>query len=81
MSSIRRADLLSLANLREDGRRPEELRRMTIQMGPSGGGESSVGSGLTASGSALVRMGLTTVLARVMGPTDCTRKADELPDR
>lgn len=50
-------------------------------MGPSGGGESSVGSGLTASGSALVRMGLTTVLARVMGPTDCTRKADELPDR
>eukprot|EP00978_Attheya_sp_CCMP212_P011162 scaffold27362_cov51-Attheya_sp.AAC.2 len=70
----RRTDLLALSNLRNDGRRPGEIRRMRIQMGP-------LGPGGACSGSALVSMGLTTVLASVRGPTECARRSDELPDR
>jgi ribonuclease PH len=72
MTSIRRTDLLALSNLRNDGRKAEEIRRMRIQMGPLG---DSVG------GSALVEMGLTAVLATVRGPLECTRRSDELSDR
>mmetsp|Transcript_27476 Transcript_27476/g.45434 ORF Transcript_27476/g.45434 Transcript_27476/m.45434 type:complete len:279 (+) Transcript_27476:129-965(+) len=79
-SSIRRTDLLALSNLRNDGRKPEEIRRMRIQMGPirttsSGNTSEAVG------GSALVEMGLTIALATVRGPMACARRADELPDR
>ncbi|KAL7578420.1 hypothetical protein ACA910_012815 [Epithemia clementina (nom. ined.)] len=73
-TSIRRTDLLSLSNLRNDGRRPNEIRRMRIQMGPLSA-SASVG------GSALVEMGLTTVLAAVRGPLECVRRSDELLDR
>lgn len=71
-SSIRRTDLLALSNLRNDGRKPHEIRRMRIQMSPLVG---------TATGSAIVEMGLTTVLVVVTGPTECARRSDEVPDR
>jgi exosome complex component RRP41 len=71
-SSIRRTDLLALSNLREDGRRPEEIRRLRIQLGPLAS---------TSGGSALVEMGLTVALATVQGPIACIRRSDERPDR
>mmetsp|Transcript_5513 Transcript_5513/g.15958 ORF Transcript_5513/g.15958 Transcript_5513/m.15958 type:complete len:292 (-) Transcript_5513:144-1019(-) len=70
-SSIRRTDLLALSNLRNDGRKPEEIRRMRVQLGPL----------VSVRGSALVEMGLTVVLASVQGPLSCIRRSDELPDR
>lgn len=72
-TSLRRADLLALSNLRNDGRKPEEIRRLRVQMGCLSQG--------TVSGSALVEMGLTVALASVRGPTECARRSDELPDR
>lgn len=72
-SSIRRTDLLALSNLRNDGRKPEEIRRMRIQMGSI--------SSQTVGGSALVEMGLTIAMATVRGPMECARRSDELPDR
>ena len=74
MSSLRRTDLLALSHLRNDGRKPGEIRRMTVKMGPL----TTSGS---ASGSALVQMGLTVALATVRGPAECARRSDELPDR
>ena len=74
MSSLRRSDLLALSNLRNDGRKPNEIRRMIIQMSPL---TNSSGT----NGSALVQMGLTSVLCAVIGPIDCVRKNDELSDR
>eukprot|EP01083_Nonionella_stella_P001551 4453_1 len=76
MSSLRRTDLLALSNLRNDGRKPNEIRRMTIEMSPL---TNSAGSNVT--GSALVQMGLTSVLCAVIGPVDCARRSDELSDR
>jgi len=73
-ASIRRTDLLSLSNLRNDGRRHSEIRRLKIQIGPLSS-SSSVG------GSALVEMGLTVALATVRGPIECARRSDELADR
>lgn len=70
-AAIRRTDLLALSNLRNDGRKPHEIRRMRIQMGVMP----------DAIGSAVVDMGLTTVLAVVRGPTECARRSDELADR
>ena len=72
MSSIRRTDLLALSNLRHDGRKPDEIRRMRVQLGPVSD---------TNSGSALVEMGLTSALATVNGPLGCVRRSDEKPDR
>jgi exosome complex component RRP41 len=69
--SIRRTDLLALSNLRNDGRKPHEIRRIQLQMGVVPG---SVGS-------AIVQMGLTSCLAVVSGPMECTRRSDELVDR
>lgn len=74
MSSLRRTDLLALSNLRDDGRKPNEIRRMTVQMSPL---TNSSGT----NGSALVQMGLTSVLCAVVGPIDCARRSDELTDR
>lgn len=74
MSSLRRNDLLALAGLRNDGRKPNELRRMSIQLSPL----ATTGG---ASGSAIVHMGLTTICCAVIGPIDCSRRSDELPDR
>jgi len=71
MSSLRRTDLLALSNLRNDGRKPHEIRRMRIQMGCCG----------DSKGSAVVEMGLTTALATVSGPTECLRRSDERSDR
>lgn len=73
-TSIRRSDLLSLSNLRNDGRKPHEIRRMRIQMGP-------LTSGGSVGGSALAEMGLTVALATVRGPVECQRRSDELSDR
>ena len=72
--SLRRTDLLTLSNLRNDGRKPNELRRFMVQLSPL---ERSNGT----NGSALVQMGLTTVLCAVIGPLDCAKRSDELSDR
>ena len=48
-ASIRRTDLLELSNLRNDGRRPHEIRRMRVQRGVIA--DEAVG------GSALCEMG------------------------
>jgi exosome complex component RRP41 len=76
-SSIRRTDLLALSNLRNDGRKPHEIRRMRIRLGALSATTATVGT----SGSALVEQGLTTALATVRGPLPCLRRSDELPDR
>lgn len=73
-TSLRRADLLALSNLRNDGRKPEEIRRLRVQMG-------CLQEGGAVGGSALVEMGLTVALASVRGPVECQRRSDELPDR
>ena len=72
-SSIRRTDLLALSGLRHDGRKPNEIRRLRVQLG--------VATTAAAGGSALVEMGLTTALATVRGPVTCLRRSDELFDR
>jgi exosome complex component RRP41 len=74
-TSLRRADLLALSNLRNDGRKPEEIRRLRVQMGCLGEETTSV------AGSALLEMGLTMALASVRGPMECARRSDELSDR
>jgi ribonuclease PH len=79
-SSLRRTDILALSNLRNDGRRPEEIRRMRIQMGPLAIATTAM-AGEAVGGSALVEMGLTVALATVRGPIECTRRSDELTDR
>lgn len=79
-SSLRRTDLLALSNLRNDGRKPEEIRRMRIQMGPLSNNTTSAGD-TTIGGSAMVEMGLTVALATVRGPMECARRSDELADR
>jgi len=71
---LRRADLLTLCHLRTDGRKPNELRKISIQLSP-------LSHSNHVSGSALFSMGLTMALAVVSGPMDCPRKSDELPDR
>ena len=76
-SSIRRTDLLALSNLRNDGRKPHEIRRMRVQLGPI----STTTPREAVGGSALVEMGLTVALATVKGPISCLRRSDELPDR
>lgn len=72
--SSRRLDVLSLAQLRKDGRRPNEIRRVKIDLG-------CVMNDSCSTGSCLFEMGLTSVLASVMGPTECSRRSEELPDR
>ncbi len=73
-ASLRRTDLLTLCNLRTDGRKPNELRKLSIQLSP-------LSHCNHVSGSALISMGLTMALAVVSGPMDCPRKSDELADR
>lgn len=79
MSSLRRTDLLTLSNLRNDGRKPTEIRRTKIQIGPLSGGSTSSTNGV--SGSAIIQMGLTVVLASVCGPTECLRRSEEVSDK
>lgn len=74
-TSLRRADLLSLSNLRNDGRKAAEIRRLRVQLG------CVQESGTAVGGSALVEMGLTMALATVRGPMECLRRSDELSDR
>ena len=69
--SIRRTDFLALSNLRSDGRKPHEIRKIHIQMGIVPGNL----------GSAVVQMGLSSCLAIVNGPMECMRRTDELSDR
>lgn len=75
-NTIRRTDLLALSNLRNDGRKPNEIRRLRIQMGAVSSSSSE-----SCGGSALIEMGLTSVLATVVGPTDSIRKSEESNDR
>jgi ribonuclease PH len=65
-STLRRTELLALSNLRNDGRKPHEIRRMRIQITDQG---------------TLVEMGLTTVFAIVRGPMECNRRSEEISDR
>jgi len=74
MSSLRRTDLLVLSNLRNDGRKPNEIRRMKIQLSP-------LTNSTCTNGSAFVQMGLTTVLCAVVGPLVCARRSDEKSDK
>lgn len=67
MSTIRRADLLSISGLRNDGRKPNELRKLDIQLHPVD----------YADGSAIFSIGLTSALAKIKGPTECSRRSDE----
>ena len=67
MSTIRRADLLSISGLRNDGRKPNELRKLNIQLHPVD----------QADGSAIYSIGLTSALAKIRGPTECSRRSDE----
>jgi exosome complex component RRP41 len=69
--TIRRTDLLSLSNLRADGRKPHELRRIQIEMGVIPG----------SIGSAMFTIGLTSCIAIVSGPMECIRRSDEMVDR
>jgi exosome complex component RRP41 len=69
--SYRRTDLLELSNLRNDGRKPHEIRRIQIEMGVVPG----------SIGSAVMQMGLTSCLAIVNGPMECVRRSDEMSDR
>lgn len=75
-SSIRRTDLLALSNLRDDGRKPHEIRRLRAQLGPLASAGSSCGGG-----SASIEMGLTKTVATVSGPLACERRSEERPDR
>lgn len=67
MVSIRRTDLLTLANLRNDGRKPHEVRRMNAVFDENG--------------TVMWSQGLTRVQAKIFGPTDCQRRSDERNDR
>lgn len=72
-SSLRRTDILALSHLRQDGRKPHELRRLRVQM---------MGAASTASsGQATLQVGLTTVTATVHGPMPCRSRKEELNDR
>lgn len=75
--------MLALSNLRNDGRKPHEIRRMRVQLGPVGTNTTpvSLNPQAAAGGSALVEMGLTVAIATVAGPLACLRRSDELPDR
>eukprot|EP00586_Coscinodiscus_wailesii_P000333 CAMPEP_0172485574 /NCGR_PEP_ID=MMETSP1066-20121228/13653_1 /TAXON_ID=671091 /ORGANISM="Coscinodiscus wailesii, Strain CCMP2513" /LENGTH=265 /DNA_ID=CAMNT_0013250907 /DNA_START=98 /DNA_END=895 /DNA_ORIENTATION=- len=70
--SLRRTDLLTLSHLRNDGRAPNEIRHVKIQISPLP---------QTSSGSALVHMGLTAALASATGPAECQRASSQLSDR
>jgi len=63
--------LLSAHNYRSDGRRPKELRDMTI----------SIGSHPHADGSAMVSHGLTNVLVTVHGPREAKNRRETIHDR
>lgn len=58
-------DLFSLDGLRIDGRRPEEIRRVSVQLGVVPG----------ADGSALVEQGQTRVLVAVYGPYEANKSS------
>mmetsp|Transcript_1646 Transcript_1646/g.1994 ORF Transcript_1646/g.1994 Transcript_1646/m.1994 type:complete len:233 (-) Transcript_1646:466-1164(-) len=63
--------VLSVSGLREDGRRPTEIRRFKCDFKSSGNHD----------GSATVHMGLTTVSATVQGPREVTRYKEAKHDR
>lgn len=64
-------EVISPEGFRMDGRRPEELRRMSCELG----------QGTRSDGSALFIQGNTKVIASIYGPVECTRRADALHDR
>ncbi|KAG8907189.1 Exosome non-catalytic core component [Tulasnella sp. 403] len=66
-----RPELLSAHKFRSDGRRPKELRDISLSLGTHG----------HADGSALVSHGLTTVLVTVHGPREAKVRGNTLFDR
>ncbi|CAM9919647.1 unnamed protein product [Ascophyllum nodosum] len=62
-----KADFMSLAGLRPDGRRSREIRRVRCRFGVFKG----------ADGSAYLEMGQTKVIAIVKGPREVTRRYDD----
>lgn len=62
---MRRGELVSPEGLRQDGRRPAELRRV----------QATLGCVSTADGSALLTMGNTRVMATVTGPHETSNSA------
>ena len=73
MSSVRRQDILSLCNLRQDGRKQHEIRRINCNLRPLN--DNSVAS------SSIFQLGLTKILCTVEGPMECSRRSDENPHR
>ncbi|CAM9869715.1 unnamed protein product [Ectocarpus fasciculatus] len=65
-----RADFISLAGLRPDGRRGREIRRVRSRFGVFKG----------ADGSAYLEMGQTKIIAIVKGPREVTRRQDRKYD-
>lgn len=65
-----KADFISLAGLRPDGRRGREIRRVRCRFGVFKG----------ADGSAYLEMGQTKVIAMVKGPREVTRRQDRKYD-
>eukprot|EP01087_Luapelamoeba_hula_P003614 TRINITY_DN1340_c0_g1_i1.p1 TRINITY_DN1340_c0_g1~~TRINITY_DN1340_c0_g1_i1.p1 ORF type:complete len:248 (+),score=34.00 TRINITY_DN1340_c0_g1_i1:131-874(+) len=66
-----RLEYISPEGLRLDGRRPEEMRKVTCQMGVLA----------RADGSASFRQGNTIAIASVYGPHEITRRRNEIHDR
>jgi len=75
-NSLRRQDILALCNLRQDGRKKDEIRRLYCNLRPLHTGTNSCHGG-----SCLFEMGLTRVLVSVSGPTECARRSDESVDK
>ncbi|CAM9516801.1 unnamed protein product [Discosporangium mesarthrocarpum] len=68
---MNKADFISLAGLRPDGRRAREIRRVRCRFGVFKG----------ADGSAYLEMGQTKVIAIVKGPREVNRRADMRHDQ
>jgi exosome complex component RRP41 len=69
--SRNRIEILNLAGLRHDNRRPYELRAVSLALAPHAG----------ADGSATVTQGLTSVQASVFGPREPRQRAGAAHDR
>lgn len=72
--SLRRSDLLPLTNLRPDGRRPHEIRRIRCAISTH---PTSLSSG--TAGSSTFEMGLTAITCIVRGPRPCRNRSEEDP--
>jgi exosome complex component RRP41 len=66
-----KVEYVDLSGLRQDGRRPHELRKLSAKLGISS----------RATGSVMLDHGHTKILACVLGPRECASRAKEAHDR